>query len=456
MAVKMRYVPTSGSLSGMSFEKQTERAFNELGVEIDDANATAAEALDVATQAENNSNQAILGVQAATEAANDASLKADAANGAAQQAVATANAAQTAANNANDQSATAMANAQTALSGVADANATANNALSVATQARGMAQTASAQAQTALSMFANGMAYTVTPDDTNLNTIFLGQRLYLTGTVNNAPIAVPFYLDVVNTNDVTGATQRVWCPDSPQEVYSRSAVIVNPTSQNPSVTWGAWQSSSLSAQPTPPIVPNTARIGWTIGSTVPDYGIYGMTARAQWTNYDPIMLTQSGVNLPLTAGTVYILRLNLSQPITNCKGVLYCTMANSSDNLQFALYTAHVPQVNSWDSLAAYTDPTPFKVGTHPTYSPYPGPFTPVYWSGSTPVNLGVGGYMLTVWSNNATTGALRGLAFSAGDAEMVGALYFTNGNTTTTPLSPSPYYPASNPSPGIFWVGFF
>ena len=48
MSVDFKYVPINGPLSGRAFEEQTERAFNELGANMDGMQQTAAQAVDIA------------------------------------------------------------------------------------------------------------------------------------------------------------------------------------------------------------------------------------------------------------------------------------------------------------------------------------------------------------------------------------------------------------------------
>jgi len=244
MSIDMRYAPTSGPLSGISFEKQTERAFNELGVEIDNANATASNALSIANLAFSTANQAVLVAQAATEAANNASQQATDSSNTAQNALAAAQTAQSSAQAAMNQANAAMTTAQSAFSGIADVRTIADNALSAANNAQNAANTALAQANTVMQMLTQAFQYTVFSDAVDLNAIFFAKKLYPTGTVSNAPIIPPFYLDVVNTDDQTGATQRVWSPNSPQSVYSRSAAIaLDVATQTYTPTWGTWAAS---------------------------------------------------------------------------------------------------------------------------------------------------------------------------------------------------------------------
>jgi len=70
MPVKFKYVPTSGALSGKSFEAQTEAAFNELGAEIDQIREIAEEVKRIAQTAVDTANAAMTTVQTAVDAAN--------------------------------------------------------------------------------------------------------------------------------------------------------------------------------------------------------------------------------------------------------------------------------------------------------------------------------------------------------------------------------------------------
>lgn len=72
MPVDFKYVPASGPLAGRAFEEQTERAFNELGAQIDIGNGIAQEALTTANAANVTASNALIEAQDATATAQTA------------------------------------------------------------------------------------------------------------------------------------------------------------------------------------------------------------------------------------------------------------------------------------------------------------------------------------------------------------------------------------------------
>ena len=136
MPYQFRYLPLTGPLSGRSFEKQTELAFNEIGNYAYDASETADKASKLAQEASKTAGDA-------KDIANDAITLSRQANEAGTQALHTAQEALTTAN-------TASATATSAMTKADLASAVAENANTVSTQALDTAQKADMKAQTAI------------------------------------------------------------------------------------------------------------------------------------------------------------------------------------------------------------------------------------------------------------------------------------------------------------------
>lgn len=219
MPVAFRFVPVSGDLSGKSFEEQVEKAFNELGEDIDAISLEAGGATEVANQA--------LGV--AQQAQQDASAAEDSAN----QAVQTANATQAALDNLNTDVATIGQKADDAFNAAITATATANHAASTAIEAKAIADGIAPTANEALK---NSEAALVTAEEARLAAevangtyVMVGDvdadqfygspdRMYVVGSPANIPLQAPLFLDI-KVNDVgTLVTQQAWNTDtdSPQ------------------------------------------------------------------------------------------------------------------------------------------------------------------------------------------------------------------------------------------------
>ena len=149
-AIDFHVVPTSGPVSGLSFEDQVTAAFNELGQEISDIETASSSAVATANEAKALAESAVNSVQAAVVAAGEATAAATQAQNAATGASAAAAEATSRANTAIDNAAQAQTAANTA-NGVAQGAVTAaNNAQATANSAIDTASSAAQTAQIAL------------------------------------------------------------------------------------------------------------------------------------------------------------------------------------------------------------------------------------------------------------------------------------------------------------------
>lgn len=247
MAIDFRYVPVSGDLPGASFEKQTERAFNELGANIDGAIDSANEAKEIAQNAQDTANNALQTAQSAVTTAQEANETAD-------NALTVATAAQTAADNAQDTAnqarqaaAVAQTTADTAQTTANAAQTTANTAQSAANDAQQSADSAMTTAQTALST-ANSAAsiHDEQEEAVDLDDYFTEPRkLFLTNADSlHMPtgVALPLYVAVSITDTLKGATQFAWQEAAPELLYIRTAIVTYPDDpEEPySAAWSEW------------------------------------------------------------------------------------------------------------------------------------------------------------------------------------------------------------------------
>lgn len=251
MPVKFQFVPTSGNLSGASFERQIEQAFNELGANIDDGNEKAQEAIST-------SNNAL-------SVAQDALATAQSANTTAQEANATAIEAAAAVQGAYDATAHAQSRADEAFTLAGTAQGTANAAQTQADEAFTLAVGSSHDAQAALAAASSASAVSesallqafaasgiFTEDDevTNLDDVFSTPRkIFVVDTEIPAPIPAPFYLgvSVAQTLDASliSTTQVIWSNRDPEKLFTRSAIITIDSTipEQPLLvaTWGNWR-----------------------------------------------------------------------------------------------------------------------------------------------------------------------------------------------------------------------
>lgn len=227
MPTDFRYVPTSGDLSGKSFEEQTEAAFNELGAQIDSIEETANNAVDI-------SNDALL---AATDAVGTANQAATTASNAA----VTANNALDVANNASSGAASAEARANEAFD-------LASNALTESGQAKELAENADTKSDTAivtseeartLSYAAEQKAsdavqaieqavgvYVKTEEQIDADDFGYGpyRMLVMDALSENLPGDAPWYFTVFTDDQKTYSTQFVWS-QTQSGLYRRTGIL---------------------------------------------------------------------------------------------------------------------------------------------------------------------------------------------------------------------------------------
>ena len=247
MAIDFRYVPVSGDLPGASFEKQTERAFNELGANIDGAIDSANEAKEIAQNAQDTANNALQTAQSAVTTAQEANETADNALAAATAAQTAADNAQDTANQARQAAAIAQTTADTAQTTANAAQTTANTAQSAANDAQQSADSAMTTAQTALST-ANSAAsiHDEQEEAVDLDDYFTEPRkLFLTNADSlHMPtgVALPLYVAVSITDTLKGATQFAWQEAAPELLYIRTAIVTYPDDpEEPySAAWSEW------------------------------------------------------------------------------------------------------------------------------------------------------------------------------------------------------------------------
>jgi hypothetical protein len=252
MAVDFRYDPPSGPLSGPDFIDQTERAFNELGGFIDEADGKAGAAQATADAALATANQALTTGGAAGETAGQALTAAGAAQTTADQALAKAGTAQGRADAAYDLAAEGKGRAD-------DAHDLAAEGKGIAEAARDSADSAGETAGTALNLatVAGGVAnkamgvYTMMTDPVDANNIY-GEpvKFYVVGDPDGgdahfpADLAFPTYFDVSVNADRTSAFQTCW-DSTAQRGFTRQAAINLSDPQNPVVDWTAWNSVAV-------------------------------------------------------------------------------------------------------------------------------------------------------------------------------------------------------------------
>ena len=225
MPYKFQYVPTSGPLSGQAFEDQTERAINEIGADIDAAQAASSEAVDIAQNAQaaaaealGTANQALTEAQNATAQAQDAKGEADAALIVAQNA-------QTEVNGAVDAAANAAGLAETAQATAESSQSAADAAFAAAEAATETAVSAESLAREAMALQSGGFATSTNTVDAD--TLIESARIYAATEILNVPaaIAAPAYLEVMPNSEETSVTQAVWAENSPQQ-YLRTGLTV--------------------------------------------------------------------------------------------------------------------------------------------------------------------------------------------------------------------------------------
>ena len=229
MPYHFQYVPPSGPLSGRALEEQTERAFNELGAEMDAFQESAAEALDVATNAHSTAvealgtaNRAITEVQDAATAAQVARTEAGEALSVADEALSVAQDARSAVNMAIDTADSAIGLAEEAHVAAQNAELTAEEAQKNARDAADRAENAEAIAQSALGLQSEDFW----ADDSSIDAdvVVDSQRVYATTEILNTPVTAPAYLQAMASSDDSSVTQAVWGEANPMP-FLRSGKI---------------------------------------------------------------------------------------------------------------------------------------------------------------------------------------------------------------------------------------
>ena len=247
MAYNFQYVPTSGDLSGVALEKQTERAINEIGAVSEATDEKSQEAIGTANNALAVAQSALGTSQIANTTAQEAKATAEQASADVQGAYTAASTAQTRADSAYDLATNAQTDAQTAISTADVAVSTAQGAVAAATSASELAGEALQAAEAAESAAALVQSiYKVNTSAIDLNDFYdAPEKYFLTAAgVANSPLPAPIYFDVFTTDDRLRAVQTVWGEGSPNEKIYRTANIIRNIVDPPTVTWSAWVESA--------------------------------------------------------------------------------------------------------------------------------------------------------------------------------------------------------------------
>lgn len=246
MPYSFQYVPTSGDLSGISFEKQTEKAINEIGVLTDQAIDTSSEAIGIAT--------------GAVTTANNALATAESANSTAQAANSTANNALSVASGIDAKAETAIAMANNSLLVTSGIEAKADDALQRADDAYDLAHAAQTSAdgaqtradeayQQALNAgdvadMATGI-FKTNNDVLNADDLFAqSEKLFVTSaSATNFPVAAPLYFSLVVSESGESATQFAWSAANPGSIHTRLASITfsEDPDVEPVIAWSDWK-----------------------------------------------------------------------------------------------------------------------------------------------------------------------------------------------------------------------
>ncbi len=235
MAVDFHFVPLApDDLSGPAFISQTEKAFNELGNDIDEASSLASQALDASGSALTTAAEALTtayNASAEAQAAGDAAAKAGVAAKAAQQeaevAQGRADAAYDMATDAKSTAGTASGTAQTAQQQADAAYSLAEHSREIADKAQLSADRASDLADLAMGVYVN------VEDSVDADEEFIGAGKFLIVNPESLhfPTEVPLYLTVLTDNRHATCTQMVWGAsdaeaERPKYIYYRHARIV--------------------------------------------------------------------------------------------------------------------------------------------------------------------------------------------------------------------------------------
>lgn len=253
MPTDFKYMPQNPDpISGVEVLKQTERAINELGGEIDAGNETANEALQVANSALTSATNAVnIATSAGTTAQNALSQvealtpRVTAAEGGVVTAQATAN---TAINNAAIAQSTASAAQSTASAAQSTANAAQASANTAQITAEAVQATANLAQDSANAAYTNaevakGIYETDDTESLDANTYYKRpQRVYVTGsTPQNFPSEIdePIWFSIFITDESNQVIQE--CHDSSSVlIYTRVGSVNNSDPENITVIWSPW------------------------------------------------------------------------------------------------------------------------------------------------------------------------------------------------------------------------
>ncbi len=228
MPYNFQYTPTSGPLSGQSFETQTRQAINEIGGLSEFAIASGQAAENVAENAQAAAQNAVAQAENAASAAQNAEAMAQEAKAAATAAQGGVDAAAAVANEALDEAITAKslaAQAESKASGAETLATSADAKASVAERAAGEAQ---GTAATALEVSRAALGhYVFTDTGVDADAALRPQKLFVAEHADNRnfPVQPPLYFTVIANNLGDSVTQYSWAAATPQTVYVRSAVI---------------------------------------------------------------------------------------------------------------------------------------------------------------------------------------------------------------------------------------
>ena len=230
MPFKFRYVPTSGDISGVSFESQTEQAINEIGQMTEEATEAADKAIDIASGAVATANAALSAAQNAEQLAQSAVDTAENALTVANGVEAKADAAQARADDAFDLATTANTAAASAQARADDASNLAATANTTATEASNQASQAITTAQGAMQVATNALGIFVTEEDNiDANTVdywTMPGKFYCTGdALINFPTTAPLYFNIDTTEDNVSAIQTIWSAANPTSIFRRAITI---------------------------------------------------------------------------------------------------------------------------------------------------------------------------------------------------------------------------------------
>lgn len=251
-----RYVPTSGDLTGKSFEEQTERAFNELGVDITNIEIIADKALEIANDAKAAADAAVQTAQNAEQLAGEANQKAEQAQTAADNAQASADIAQASADKA-------QSTANQALSTSTAAQSTSNQAVALANQA----QTTADEAKQGVSdnkeqiealwsaQYALGGIYETKDEAIDFDLYAFTFKIYATNSSCTGlpeglnPANFPIFIKGSYNSTNTACFQVAFSENAPEITYIRTGELSDDPVNGIVSEWGEWEVRAVIAGP---------------------------------------------------------------------------------------------------------------------------------------------------------------------------------------------------------------